>query len=255
MSEKRKKYLVSVITSTVASVLLVAFCFIAIAGNIMKERAEEKGSDEPEFRTAVIYSSKDDRDFFYQNDEVIHMSVEIPAVRMKSDSALEFTVSIGNSTDLEFLPDSVDLTVESSYQIYPGKPFEIQRGNKEFNGRNTYYAFDTSIYECTECYCDDERCNKFDCDFKFSEKYFARYTDDSNSVREGVIVFRVSGEGRQRNMPSGEDNGQHEKTKWFGRVVVYFTAGYGRIAFGSTSYGASRLFYGGKLPGEMDCRG
>lgn len=251
MSGGRKKYLIPIITSVVASVLLIAFCIVAIVGNTIRLRAAEKGSDETEYRTArtaVIHNSESDTDFFYKNDGVIHMSVEIPAVRMSLDSAAELILSLGNSQGGELpLPESVRLIVRYDYGVGGNEPFEIRTGKSELDNKHYYYGFSSSKYACRDCHGEEAKGGKLGCDFDFSEKLTLKYTDKQIGIRQGAIVFRVSGESSPR------ENG--ESAKWFGKVIVYFVADIRYIAFGNSAYTAAKIFYGGRLPGEMNCEG
>lgn len=234
--EEKRKYLIPIITSVVASVLLICICVAAIVSGIISSRVP----------TAVIHNSESDTDYFYQNDGVIHMSVEIPAAKVKAESDATVTVSLGNGGAGELpLPESVRLTVLGSYEVSGGEPFEIMKGKTELDGGHVYHGFSSSKYACRDCHGEGAKGNKLGCDFDFSEKLTFKYTREQSGVRQGAIVFRVSGES------SLGENG--ESAKWLGEITVYFIADGEYVAFGDTADVAARIFYGDTLPGEMDC--
>ena len=237
MSEGRKKYLIPIITSVVASVLLIAFCITAILSH------REQDSD----AKTLLYGTR----YGDETDELLHMGVDIPTYRVKLDDEIEFVVHIGNTTSVHHTkPTEVYLRASASVS-QGGVNLEIKKTGGEYKKSvsTVYENFDASEYSCRNCYTyteestdttqDDDRGTpqKRTCEFSHSDSYTVRCVGEkkpSSFPYKSYLSFSLTG--KSEEMSAGE----LKETSWAGFVTIYYVTDGEYIAFDSTPTKAIR---------------
>ena len=235
MSEKRKKYLVPIILSAVASVLLIAFCISAIFTHLNRD-----------LDARVLKHNTED----WWNDRPIHMGIEIPVYKVNRDEEIELKIYIGISDDYLNKAEEITLVLpgwnsdECSLKDYQGD-FMCKINEGDYGkGSLVYENTNTTEYSCSECYnypddqteMNDDEIKPYTCKFNHSDTLTFKYIGKEERAK-GALSFITKGYSEELR------GSEVIEKEWYGAIVIYYEVDGEYMAFGISKSDANK-----KLP-------
>ena len=233
MPEGRKKYLIPIITSVVASVLLIAFCISAIFTHLNRDLDAR----------VLKHNTKD-----WWNDRPIHMGIEIPVYKVKRDEEIELKIYVGISEGYLNKPEEVTLvlpTWDSEKNSLVDYDFMCKVNEGDYGiGSFVYENTNTTEYSCSECYnypddqteINDDEIKPYTCKFNHSDTLTFKYIGKEEKTK-GALCLVAKGYGEELR---GTEVIEKE---WYGRIVIYYEVDGEYMAFGKSENDVSK-----KLP-------